>query len=185
MSVRLSRICPAYSSCLGNSWREFTPGGADLKGCFARDGDEFWVGSRVPLPSTFPGRRAIPACTPLEAPDRFTQSARVSVHLSPMRTSGSLGFLTVLCLVLGILAIACGEPQPGFDTSQTSTSTTQSEANSPSGPPECRWPGRPNCEPVGTTITVVEYNHLGDPGCFQTVKYDEQGPSAFVTLTCR
>ncbi|MGH8950003.1 MAG: hypothetical protein ACRDX9_01140 [Acidimicrobiia bacterium] len=44
-------------------------------------------------------------------------------------------------------------------------------------PEGSRWPGRPDCRPVGTTVTsVVDCDPDGD-ACLETRRYDEVGES--------
>ncbi len=48
---------------------------------------------------------------------------------------------------------------------------------------ECMWPGRPDCQPVGTTLRVVE--PWGDDGlCTRTRYHDEEGEAAFTEIGC-
>jgi hypothetical protein len=68
---------------------------------------------------------------------------------------------TVSVLVLGLVLLACN----GVDEA------------------DCMWPGRPECEPVGTTL-VVEDSFPDDPLCGQRRYYDEKGEAAFSEMWC-
>ena len=43
---------------------------------------------------------------------------------------------------------------------------------------DCMWPGRPDCQPVGSTL-VVSDTRPGDPLCGFTKYFDEVGEAAF------
>jgi hypothetical protein len=48
---------------------------------------------------------------------------------------------------------------------------------------ECMWPGRPGCQPVGTTMRLVE--PYGEDGlCTRTRYYDEEGEAGFTEIGC-
>jgi hypothetical protein len=48
---------------------------------------------------------------------------------------------------------------------------------------DCEWVGRPDCEPVGTTI-VVSGTWNQDPLCTETYRIDEEGPASIREIGC-
>ena len=49
---------------------------------------------------------------------------------------------------------------------------------------DCMWPGRPDCEPIGTTL-IVEDTLPDDPLCGTTRYFDEVGEAAFQDRWCQ
>ena len=68
------------------------------------------------------------------------------------------GWSAVLCLVL-LLVSGCAGDEFGCAK-------------------ESQWPGRPDCKPVGTTVTLVVDCDPDGQACTQTRYYDEVGESA-------
>ena len=67
---------------------------------------------------------------------------------------------TLVCmLVVALICVACGEST------------------------DCMWPGRPDCQPVGTTL-IVEVTDPGDVQCGVTQYFDEVGEAAFSDRWC-
>jgi hypothetical protein len=48
---------------------------------------------------------------------------------------------------------------------------------------DCMWPGRPDCQPVGTTLVVTD-TRPDDPLCGSTQYFDEIGEAAFRVEWC-
>lgn len=64
-----------------------------------------------------------------------------------------------LVLLLALISVACGDDA------------------------DCMWPGRPDCQPVGTTLVVTD-TRPGDSLCGSTHYFDEVGEAAFGELWC-
>lgn len=50
---------------------------------------------------------------------------------------------------------------------------------------DSQWPGRPDCQPVGTTLVVVGVCDPPDPACVTTQTFDEVGESAWREVAYR